>query len=357
MRRFAEVVQEERRVRGRVERQLPVLDGQAHARQRAAHRARPRRGARRMARELAGLRLAVSVADPQPGRLVPAAEDVGVERLAGGHQPAQRFDPARPGAVGDHAVLRRRHAEHVHPLALGDLEPLGGVEASVVQQRRRPADPGRDEGVARRLRPARSGRAPDEVALLRGQPVLGLQALAREVALAVQHRFRLARGARGERDQARVAGAELGGRRDVARRQRAPRVGGDPHRRALPARGLEYGAVALVGDHERGGGDPKAQPQVLRAQLLRARQDRVAGTEAGDHREHPLRPVAEQREHDVAAPHALFRQVRVQQPGLLRDLAEAPLPPRAVARQLDDGAPLSRRGLDHVAREVHSATS
>ena len=44
----------------------------------------------------------------------------------------------------------------------------------------------------------------------RREPVLGLDVLAREVALAVQDRLRLARGPAGEGDQARVVGLELG---------------------------------------------------------------------------------------------------------------------------------------------------
>ena len=221
-RRLAEVVQEERRVGRGVERELAVLDGEADARGAGGPSSPAAARRRRVAGELAGLGLAVAVADPQPGRLVPGAEHLGVERLAGGDQSAQRGDPPRPRAVGDHAVLGRRHAEHVHALALGDLEPLGGVEAGVVQQGGGAAQPRRDEGVARRLRPARGGGAPDEVALLRGQPVLGLQALAGQVALPVQHRLGLARGARGEGDQARVAGLELGRRRRVSGRQAPP---------------------------------------------------------------------------------------------------------------------------------------
>jgi len=48
----------------------------------------------------------------------------------GGDEPVQRGDPARLGAVGDHAVLRGRHAEHVDALALRHVEPLVGVEAA-----------------------------------------------------------------------------------------------------------------------------------------------------------------------------------------------------------------------------------
>ena len=96
-----------------------------------------------------------------------------------------------------------------------ELEALGGVEARVVQQRGGAADPRRDEDVARRLRPAARGRAPDEVAGARVEPVLGLHALAGQVALGVEDRLRLAGRAARERDQARV----------VRRRARRPAAG------------------------------------------------------------------------------------------------------------------------------------
>ena len=120
------------------------------------------------------------------------------------------------------------------PSRSSELEPLVRVEARVVQERGRAAQPRRDERVAGRLRPARGRRAPDELAGLRREPVLGLQLLAGEVALAVQHRLGLARGARGERDQARIQRPELGGRRHLAARAgraTAPTAPARPSRR------------------------------------------------------------------------------------------------------------------------------
>ena len=84
-----------------------------------------------------------------------------------------------------------------------------GVEAGVVQQRGGAADPRRDEDVAGRLAPAAGRRAPDELAGAGVEPVLGLDALAGEVALGVDDGLGLARGAAGERDEARVLGVEL----------------------------------------------------------------------------------------------------------------------------------------------------
>ena len=156
----AEVADEERRHGRGVGDELAVEHVERHARQRAAHRARPRLLAERHAGELAGLGLAVAVADPQPGGLVPGAQHLGVQRLAGGDEPAQRGNAPQRRPLGDHAVLGRRHAERVDLLAREDLEPLVGIEARVVQQRGRAPQPRGDEDVARRLRPARGGRAP-----------------------------------------------------------------------------------------------------------------------------------------------------------------------------------------------------
>ncbi len=134
---------------------------------------------------------------------------------------------AKLGALGEHPVLGRRLAEDVHPLALDQLQALGRVEAAVVDHRRRAAEPRSDEHVARRLRPPRRRRAPDELARLGPQPVLGLGSLAGQVAVGVQRPARLAGRPRGEDDQGAVVRLEVG---DVARA--AP--GGAP--RPSPAR-------------------------------------------------------------------------------------------------------------------------
>ena len=115
------------------------------------------------------------------------------------------------------------------PSRSATVEPLLGVEAGVVQERRGAHQPGRDEHVAGRLRPAGGGGAPREVAVARAEPVLGLDALAGQVALAVADRLRLARGARGEGDQRRVVGREVGG---GGRRRVVERLVGDRQQRA-----------------------------------------------------------------------------------------------------------------------------
>ena len=117
---------------------------------------------------------------------------------------------AKLGALGEHPVLGRRLAEDVDPLALDQLQALGGIEAGVVDHRRGPAEPRSDEDVARRLRPAGRRRAPDELALPGPEPVLGLGPLAGQVALGVQRPARLAGRPRGEDDQGAVVGPQVG---------------------------------------------------------------------------------------------------------------------------------------------------
>ena len=151
------------------------------------------------------------------------------------------------GALGQHPVLGRRLAEDVDAERLGQVEPLGRVEAALVDRRRGAGQPGREEDVAGRLRPARGGRAPDQLAGARAEPVLGLGALAGQVAVGVDDAARLAGGAGGEDDQRRVLGVHLldrgraspaGGPRRAPRR---PRPGSSPAprraaRRADPRR-------------------------------------------------------------------------------------------------------------------------
>ena len=219
-----------------------------------------------------------------------------------------------------------------------------------MQQGGAAAQPGRDEGVARGLAPAARRRAPDEVARAGVEPVLALQALAGEVALGVDDGLRLARRAAREGHQARVLGAELGRRRGGRVTPAAP---GRPHRPPAPARLAQDRLVALVADDDRRIGDLEPQPQVLGAQLLGAREDHVPLPEARHHRDDPLRTIADEREHDVAAPQAHGVQAGRERPRVRRDLAEGPLPPGAVAGELDERQASRDGRLDDLTREVH----
>ena len=198
--------------------------------QRAAHRAWPDRPPDRHSGEVAGLGLAVAVVDRHPDRLPPRHDHLRVERLPGGDGVAQRGQLPQLAALADRAVLGGRHAEHVHALALEQVEPLRRVEAGVVQQRRGTAQPGGDEGVASRQRPAACGGAPAQVTGAGVVPMLGLDELAGQVAGSVADRLGLAGRPRREHDQRRVVGLELGRRSGLGLEQAV--VG----RRPAPAR-------------------------------------------------------------------------------------------------------------------------
>ena len=224
------------------------------------------------------------------------------------------------------------------------------VKARIVQERARARQPGRDEHVARRLRPAAGGGAPHQLARARRQPVARLHALTLQVALGVHDRLGLAGRAAGERDQARVVEPQLDGGR---RRSREQRLVGHVGELAGGRRRLELLAVTLVGEDQRGIGRLDAQAQVLGPQLLGARQHHGADAKARDHAQHPLGAVADQRHHHVAAADPASRQPPRQARGALGHLAEAPLAPGAVARELHQRQPLWRGRVDDLAREVH----
>ena len=159
------------------------------------------------------------------------------------------------------------------------------------------------------------------------EPVLGLEPLAEQVALGVDDAARLAGGAGGEDDQRRVLGGHLldRGRRllrpvlvedrgDVGHRHRRDPVGQLAEQRLLADAELRVG-----------GADP--QLEVLAAQLRVAGQRHRPHPPAGEHRQHPLDPVADQRHHDVAAPDPAGRK-GAREPGRAGEqLAEVPVPP------------------------------
>jgi hypothetical protein len=101
-----------------------------------------------------------------------------------------------------------------------------------------------------------------------------------------------------------------------------------------------------------GGGHPYVQ--VLAPQLRVARHRDGAHPEAGEHRQHPLDPAADQRHHGVAALHAPRRH-RPREPGAACDqLAEVPLPPEAFGVDRDDPKPGGLGALENVLDEVHA---
>ncbi len=228
---------------------------------------------------------------------------------------ARRSEGSRPigPCVGDEAVLRRRHAQHLHALGPDRLQPPHRVEALVLQQRDRAAQPGRDERVAGRLRPARRGGRPDELARLRRHPLRRLQALPPHVALAVRHQLGLAARPGREEDEGGVE-RRRGRPHQAASPPASSDSSGNGQHRTRRRRRVQHRPVALVAQHQRRTGAAQAQRDVLRAQLLAARQGRDADPQAGQDRQHVLDAVADQRQHGRPALHAVRQVGRGQRP-------------------------------------------
>ena len=139
------------------------------------------------------------------------------------------------------------------------------------------------------------------------EPVLGLEALAREVALAVDDALRLAGRAARERDQARVVRLELDGRRRLAGFEQAARRGSvstvQPGRAAVSSPRLRSSATISFGDEAAS----RWARSWARSCSLHGERDR-ADPEAGDHRQHPFGAAADQRHDHVAAGDAAARE-------------------------------------------------
>ena len=179
------------------------------------------------------------------------------------------------------------------------------VKAPVVQKRRGPADPGRDEYVASRLRPPAGRRTPDELARPGIEPVLGLEPLTGQVALSVHDPLWLTRRAAGECDQAWIGGLEIDSRRGGGGVQRL--VGDGQDLAVGPGRG-ELAQVALIRDDQLGSRAVEAQAQILGPQLLVAGQRHSADAKAGDHGQDPFGTIADQRHDAIATCDSVARQ-------------------------------------------------
>ena len=167
--------------------------------------------------------------------------------------------------------------------------------------------------------------------------MLRLHPLSEEVALRVHHRLRLARRPAGERDQARVLGASSTARpapqRTASRRESAaPRC--SLRRRSLRQRR----GVALVGDHQRGSAVCRRRRRSFARSCSVHGNTTAPRRKHAQHAQHPLRAVADQRHHHLAASHPARRQGAREPRAALGDLPEAPLASRAVARELHQAA-------------------
>ena len=355
----AQVVAEEGGDGLRADLELALVHPDLDSRQRPAHRAVARRvvlvgphpGHR------AGLGLPVAVADRKLHLAPEVPNHLRVERLPGRDQAPQRADPAQLGPLGEHPVFGRRLAEDVDALALDQLEALGRVEAGVVDQRRRPPQPWSDEDVASRLRPAGGRGAPGEVALLGADPVLGLKALAGQVALRIDDPARFAGGPRGEDDHRGIVGIERG---DVGGGLLGTVLVEDIGDLVQGHRRHPVGQLAeqpLLADAEPRSSGPGSQLQVLAAELRVAGQRHRPHPEAGEHRQHPLDPAADQGHHRVAALDPASRD-RPREAGASGDqLAHVPVAALTVGAHRHHRQPRRRGALHHVLDEIHPPQS
>ena len=168
-------------------------------------------------------------------------------------------------------------------------------------------------------------------------PVLGLVALCGQVARGVEGRPRLARGARGEHDQCRVGGSEVGvvGRR-LLRLVLVERRGDVGQGHAIHAAG-HLGEKLLLADAERRVGDADPVFEVPAAKLGVARQRNSPHAPAREHREHPFHAVAHQGHHHVSPAHSASCEGAGQPRGAGVELAQVPHPALAVGGDRHEG--------------------
>ena len=194
----------------RVDDELAVVDPDAHARQRAAHRAGAPALAGGRGGEVGGLGLAVAVADRR-GRWPRARrERLGVERLAGGDEAPQRGTGVRVARL----AMRRYSVGAMQRMltrsrSTSSSRSAGSKRASCSSRRRRTARERRTRCVRTSTSRMRPCTRPPRRARRRATP--GHEPLAGQVALGVDDRLGPAGGAAREDDQARVVEGELDG--------------------------------------------------------------------------------------------------------------------------------------------------
>jgi hypothetical protein len=183
--------------------------------------------------------------------------------------------------------------------------------------------------------------------------VLGLRALAKQVAVGVDDPARLAGGAGGEDDQGRVLRVHLLDRgwrllrAVLVERLHDFRQG---HRRHLVGQLVQE---SLLANAQRRRCRARPQLEIVTPQLGAAGQRHGAHAPAGEQREHPLGPVAGQRHHHVAAAHAAGGEGAREARGAGDQLAEVPVPALALGVDRDDPQPRGGGSLHNVLDEVH----
>ena len=209
--------------------------------------------------------------------------------------------PARSeiGELRFDAIFRWGLAQHGDPEIADQVHALFGHEAAVVQDDARTARPRSEQHVPQRLRPAGSGRTPDEVGRAAIEPARSLRVLRKRVGDAVHDAFGIFRRA------ARVDDVRVVGRRRRVARERL-RAGDERMHRGpavafaadeqvarnvgcvVPNR-IDFRGVRQLRDHRRRIAVNGTVEQVLGAQLLGTRnRDRAQAHQCG-HRKQPLR--------------------------------------------------------------------
>ena len=346
---------------GRADLARRVDHGHVVARGRKAHGPRPDGDAGRVRDEKRVLGLAVAVVHREPQRILESRDDLGIERLA------DRDGVAEPGQMrelqllelGEHPVLRRSLGEDRDTEPLQEGEPLLGIERSVVHHDLRPVRPRAEERVPDPLRPPRLRGAPDDVALVRVEPVRRLGPLRPRVRMRVHDAPRLPVRAGRVEDQGGLSGGRVLGRRDGhVPAQLVERLVQEEHRYRgadLVAHLLDLELERPVGQDEPRARVADAEREIPCAEELGARNRDQPALDRAEHRGLPGRDVPD-REHDTIAPvepraHEMRPARRVARDLVERASIDDPLAVDEGHRGLER---VGRDRLDHVAREVEA---
>ena len=346
---------------GRADLARRVDHGHVVARGRKAHGPRPDGDAGRVRDEKGVLGLAVAVVHREPQRILESRDDLGIERLAdrdGVAEPRQMRE-LQLLELGEHPVLRRSLGEDRDPEPLQEGEPLLGIERSVVHHDLRPVRPRAEERVPDPLRPPRLRGAPDDVALVRVEPVRRLGPLRPRVRMRVHDALRLPVRAGRVEDQGGLAGGRVLGRRDGhVPAQLVERLVQEEHRYRgadLVAHLLDLELERPVGHDEPRARVADAEREIPCAEDLGARNRDQPALDRAEHRGLPRRDVPD-REHDTIAPvepraHEMRPARRVARDLVERASIDDPLAVDEGHRGLER---VGRDRLDHVAREVEA---
>ena len=274
---------------------------------RQSHGARPDRDTREVRDEQRVLGLPVSVVDCQSKRVLEPRDHLRVERLPRRHRMSELGQMRRREAVElrEHPVLGRRLAEHGDAEPVEKRESLLRIERTLVDDDLGALRPWPEQHVPDRLRPAGAGRAPDDIVLLRIEPLRRLHPLRPGVRVGVHHALWLLRRPRRVEDQRALACSRLlGGRHRQVRRQLVPRLVDVEDRddvADLVPHLLDLGLTLPIGDHEPRPGMAYAESEVSGAEHVGARDRDQTAFDRPEHRPVPGGHLADDDQDAIAA--------------------------------------------------------